>query len=240
VMNFQMHRRKAFQRKDPYWDNVALYLPMTGANGSTVFTDVSKYGHTVTRNGGAIISTAQAPALAGVGSSGYFDGSGDSLSVTYSSLLDLATSDFTIEFWVRTSDISTGRFILDMYRSSLISTGLVIVQPAAAPSKVRIACGDSNTTQFEVDITSSSSISTSAWSYVAAIRSGSTFSLYVNGALEGSSTWAGTINISASNVTIGSATGGSLGFLGYLSHLRVTKGVARDVSVVPTAPFPIG
>lgn len=228
------------QTIDPFWGNTTLYLPLTGTNGQTTFPDVSQYTHAIVRNGNTVISTAQFPPLTGVNSSASFDGAGDYLGVPYFSVLDLTSGDFTIEFYLKPSNTTSGQVIFDLYRSALVPTGIVITQPSSDPSKIRFACGDSNTTAFEVDIISSASISTTAWHYVAITRSGSTFTLRLNGASVGSAVWGGTINNAAPNITIGAARDGSLGFTGNLSHIRITKGVARDVSVVPTAPFPIG
>lgn len=41
---------------DPYWSNVGLYMRFNGASGSTSFTD--EKGNAITRNGSAVISTA--------------------------------------------------------------------------------------------------------------------------------------------------------------------------------------
>lgn len=41
---------------DPYWSNVGLYMRFNGANGSTSFVD--EKGNAITRNGTAVISTA--------------------------------------------------------------------------------------------------------------------------------------------------------------------------------------
>jgi hypothetical protein len=80
---------------DLYRDFVVLQLNCNGANGSTVFTDLSLTPKTVVANGDAKISTAE---FKNGGSSAVFDGSGDFLTVAYSSQLGLGTVDFTIEF----------------------------------------------------------------------------------------------------------------------------------------------
>ena len=57
-----------------FYDDVSLYLKMNGANGSTSFLDSSRFGHTVTANGNAQVSTAQSKFG---GASAAFDGNGD-------------------------------------------------------------------------------------------------------------------------------------------------------------------
>ena len=90
---------------DPYRDNVALHLPMTGANNSTTFIDVSPTPKTITRYGNTKILTAQSKWGQG---SVYFDGTGDNLEVEDVSGLHFSTSastaqkgaaDFCLEFW---------------------------------------------------------------------------------------------------------------------------------------------
>jgi hypothetical protein len=61
------------------FNKAELLLPMTGANNGTVFTDYSLRQRVVTRTN-AVTSTAQSRYSA-YGSSGYFDGNGDFLSV---------------------------------------------------------------------------------------------------------------------------------------------------------------
>ena len=95
MMNYQMHRRKVFRRKDPYWDNVVLLLPMTGANGSTTFTDYSSTPKTITVNGNAQISTAESR----FGGSSAFSGSTGYLTVSHPDLNLSGVSAFTVECW---------------------------------------------------------------------------------------------------------------------------------------------
>lgn len=76
-----------------------------------------------------------------------------------------------------------------------------------------------------------------AWTHVAAVRSGSTMTLYVNGVSAGTTT--NSNNLTDNKITIGSA--GYVGdyFNGYISNLRVVKGTAVYTSAFtpPTAPL---
>jgi hypothetical protein len=78
---------------DPNYASVSLLLHMDGTNGSTVFTDLSPVPKVVTRFGDAQISTAQSKFG---GSSAYFDGTGDYLTVASSADFGFGTGDFTI------------------------------------------------------------------------------------------------------------------------------------------------
>lgn len=217
----------------PYWDNVVLYLPMTGANGSTTFTDVSKHGHTVTRNGGAIISTAQAPPLTGVGSSGYFDGSGDWLTCPGTSEFSFGTSDFTIEMFARLSSAST-MVLLDF-------------RPFGNGFLFPIFYIDGRVLKYftnnSLRITGTTILSLSTWYYLALVRNSGVTRIYLNGVQEGGDFSDNLDYAVGLNRPVIGADAPSLNvnfFNGFLSHIRIAKGVALDVSVVPTAPFPIG
>lgn len=80
------------------YSKVSLLLPMSGANNGTTFTDYSPTPKTITRYGDTKTVTAQSKYY---GSSAYFDGNGDYLSVGHVSDLSFGTSDFTIAFWLK-------------------------------------------------------------------------------------------------------------------------------------------
>ncbi len=83
---------------DPYWNNVSLLLVGNGANGTTTnIKDSSKNNVAITIVNDTKISTGQSKYGSG---SIYFDGTGDRLLPTASSLFSFGTGDFTVEGWV--------------------------------------------------------------------------------------------------------------------------------------------
>ena len=86
------------------FSSVSLLLHMDGTNGSTLFVDSSQSPKSVTASGNAQISTTQSKFS---GSSGLFDGSGDYLSIPFTSGggFDFGTSNFTVEFFTRVSEL---------------------------------------------------------------------------------------------------------------------------------------
>jgi hypothetical protein len=85
-------------------------------------------------------------------------------------------------------------------------------------------------------------LSLSTWSHVACVRSGSTFTVYVNGTASGTpASNAGALNSNALAVRIGRTenTGTSRGILGYVSNLRIVNGTAVYTSTFapPTTPL---
>lgn len=220
---------------DPHFASVAALLHMDGADASTTFTDVK--GSTWTRFGNAQIDTAQSKFG---GASGLFDGTGDYIETGYASALDLSTGDFTVEWWMRPNSIAVAQAMLEMRPDASQAAGLVVTQSGADPTKVRFNVGDSDSTNYESIITSTTSVATGTWYHVACVRSGSTFYLFLDGVSQGTGTFSGTIYINSSNPRIGAARDGTLGYNGWLDDFRITKGVARYTSnfTPPTAAFP--
>ena len=82
---------------DDYFNLVTLLLPGTGTNGAqnNTFLDSSSSSVTVTRNGTPTQGTFSP--FSQTGWSGYFDGSGDYLTVANNAALNFGTGNMTIE-----------------------------------------------------------------------------------------------------------------------------------------------
>lgn len=147
------------------------------------------------------------------GWSGFFDGSGDYLSIANNAALQL-TGDFTIEFWV--------------YTTSLATTQRIIVKGNSASNDYSIDLNTSGTFGFNNNATvgtSSGTISVNSWNHVALTRSGSTCTWWINGASSGTFTFATSLN-NTNAFWIGQNQNTGLNISGYLSNLRVVKGTA--------------
>jgi hypothetical protein len=224
---------------DPSFANVSLLLPLDGANNSTTFTDVSNNGFTVTRLGSSVISTAQSvfggaslylpntsPSTAGT----------DGLQVADNAAFEFP-GDFTLEARIRISETPTGDgwTIITNYENS--SEGFSLQLDSSRRLTFNLS-GDG------IDVQSATSISLNTWTYVAVRRSGSTVTLHQG--TSGSTTQVASVtnstSITGSNLIIGGIFVSGFGWFnhykGYIDDLRITKGVARDVSVVPTEAFP--
>lgn len=214
-----------------------LSLSMQGSNGSTVFTDTSPNALAFTVNGNAQISTAESP-FAG-GSSGAFDGNGDFLSLTnVPAALRLDTTDFTIEFWVRTSSTGTQAILGNL--NDNLGTGHYWVML----NSTYIAL---HTLQFGYEGTAhrfgTTTLPLNQWVHFALVRSTNSLKCYQDGVQIGS------IGSMSSNFTgttsnpfrIGAANPGTSGnsyFLnGYLAGVRITKAEVYRGSFTPTGPF---
>lgn len=196
------------------FDDVSLYLKMNGANGSTTFYDSSLYGHTVTANGNAQISTAQSKFG---GASAAFDGTGDYLDFPASDAFAFGTGDFTVEFFLRATTVPDA-VVFDT-RSALSSSDGFVVS--------RIGTGLILFTGNASRITVSSAAPLNSWVHVALVRSAGTTKLYVDGNASVGS-YSDSNNYSNTGLRIAERlplTGAPFG--GYIDDLRITKGVAR-------------
>jgi len=215
--------------------DVSLLLKGEGTNGSTTILDSSSNNLSVTANGDAQISTAvNTPFGTGDGVLA-FDGTGDYLQAAESnSNLTFDTGDFTVEFFIYYNSTNTDDLLLDWRNSVGGQDRIVLFQTGG------------NLTLFNPNNTTTTIFtpSTNIWYHVSLCRSSGTLRAYVDGIQVFSV--ANAVNYLPPGSTNGIYIGGiafasGYDFDGYLSNLRITKGVARYTENfdVPTAPFPI-
>ena len=199
------------------------------------FRDNSSNNFAITRNGDVRVTpwspfaptSAYDPATNG--GSGYFDGTGDSLTVPSNSAIDVSTVDFTFEFWAyptaRTNSVDAvfghGNFTMMLYHNSANNWVLEV--------------GNGSSNYFTI----STSRDLNVWTHLAITRSGNTFTLWKNGVSAGTATNSGTIALSSRNLLVGLTNSGSNQFFtGYISNFRIVKGTAVYTSAFtpPTAP----
>ena len=198
-----------------------------GTNGSTTITDHSPAARAVTAVGGAQISTAQSKFG---GASIALDGSGDYLTVPHSSDFSIQGGDFTLEAWVRRAASGTLHYIMSK-RAASASNGWEWRINAANTLQFFHTAGSS--------VTSSGTVASGQWVHVAAVRSGSTVTLYIDGAGSGSATFTDGTENTADTLKIGCDNALSNAFNGHMDDIRITKGVARYTSsfTPPTSAF---
>lgn len=207
---------------DLNWGSVSLAMHMTDA----ALSDLK--GKTISLSGNVARSSVTAPAFASF--SAAFDGTGDYLSTT-SSLSDFVfgTGDFTLELWVKTS--TTGKMLLDFYASGYNGWQLLV---------------SGGFLQFYVTTavkTGAVSVTTGAWVHIAVVRSSGNLMFFINGTQDGTPT-AFSTNLSNKTSAFGigaqvASRNASYDFNGYMSDVRITKGVALYTSnfTVPNAAF---
>ena len=185
--------------------------------------------------------TSTAYSTATIGGSGYFDGTGDYLTgPTTNSAFDFGSGDWTVETWAFPTAFSSQMAVfisLDNATSSAYAIGLLI----NTNGSVRVyQYGGS----YFINSTSTTGVvSLNSWSHIVAVRSGSTFAIFVNGTRVASVTGVSGTQAANKTVNIGQDPYASnLRYSGYLSDLRVVKGTAvydptQTTITIPNTPL---
>jgi hypothetical protein len=224
---------------EQYYNNTSLLLRGDGSNGSTVFTDSSPTASVITRNGNTVISTANSKYG---GSSMYFDGNGDYLTIPNSTNYDFGAGNFTIEMWVNPS--ATGlannaqKFLFGK-RASASSYASVLsfltYSTVTSNFSVSFFVSTNGTTYGLQYISPATFVSPNVWTHLAFVRSGNQYSIYVNGIKTiAAASFSGQVFNNSSAFSVGSCysavSPGTSGYSGYIDDFRITKGIARYTS----------
>ena len=223
---------------DPLLQYVSLLLPFNNASG---FADISGNGNTFTSLGSAVIGTGS-PFSGGIGGTVYLNGTnGMSIPITTGSVLDLATSDFTVDFWAMATVNAEYSFPIT-FADSTGTTKIYIGVGGAGEGTAAAGVYSGGSGYGEVW----DSVMLNTWHQFTLSVQGTNGYFYVDGQLvSGHSNLTGCIgraSLGGGKVTIGALPGSSLyNFVGFISNIRVTKGAARDVTEpfsTASGPFP--
>jgi hypothetical protein len=168
------------------------------------------------------------------GGSGYFDGSGDSLSVAANAAWNLGSSAFTIECWSYPTASQSDKHLFSLNSSGGTGYWVLRYDTGTVPQFIYNNYGTS--------LTSSTAATLNQWNHIAMVSNGSTMSLYLNGTRVATAS-ASSINDGSSNpLYVGSQYGVNRDISGYLASGRVVKGSAvydpsQSTLTVPTAPL---
>ena len=170
------------------------------------------------------------------GASVYFDGSGDYLDVGSSGIANFGTGDFTIEFWINSTDANALGSGASNIINPLSSTGSGYWGLMFQNGKLRWNNSYNVANLWEVN---ASTILKGSFNHIAVVRNSGAFSIYFNGVSQSaaSGTFTDTTNYSGdTGVRIGS--GNANDFVGTLSDLRiVSSAVYTSNFTPPTAPL---
>lgn len=217
---------------DTRYSNVSLLLHCDGANGSTTFTDNSPTPKTVTAVGNAQISTAQSKFG---GASAAFDGTGDYITLASDDAWAFGSGDFTIECWLYLPTAG-GLQSKGLFTRRVLGAGYSPFHVDISSNVPRfLACTSEMTWDVAV---SGTALSYDTWHHIAAVRSGTSFKLYVDGSSVGTPGSEASALMSVTNSLYIASDGGGGSLNGYLDDIRITKGVARYTEnfTPPTAP----
>jgi hypothetical protein len=216
---------------DPSFSNISLLLKADGANNSTTFVDNSPNNLVISRFGNTKISTTQSKHG---GSSAYFDGNGDYLSVPSSENLEFGSGNYTVEMWVNPTRIANGaqKYLFGKRQSSSIYGGVLgfLAFNSSLNAYRAYYYATVNGITWAVGAATGYIIPANTWTHLAFVRNGNTFTVFVNGTSAASGTASGTIPSNSEPFVIGStsaANPGTFAYAGYIDDFRITKGVAR-------------
>jgi len=171
-----------------------------------------------------------------IGGSGYFDGSGDYLTVPNTTNLNLGNT-FTIEAWVYSQTTSLMQLV-SCRDGSGGPCWQIVLNWNGSPTTGGVAF------KFEdgnVPVgTSSDVVKRNAWTHIAVCRNGTSFELFCNGVRVATGTNSTTFPTPSSAVFIGSLnTPITEQLIGYMSDFRMLKGTAEIVKLVDDGAIPM-
>lgn len=210
-----------------------ILLHMNGADASTTFTDVNAGGspHTWTAAGNAQVDTADSEFGGG---SALFDGTGDWITTPDHADFNLGTSDWTMDLWFKIN--AAGGTILRIagqVDAGFTAAGSSIAVQREASNVIRLLV--SNGTSFAAGTIDSLAQYTNAvntgWHHLEVSRSGNTLYMFIDGVIQGSLAFTGTIPDSAATFGIGSLGGfNAQPFNGWIDEFRLSVGTARHTA----------
>ena len=157
------------------------------------------------------------------------NGSTQYLSVPSNASLDFGTGDFTIEAWIYTISYQSSSFIISSSGTGGLFFGFNVTGLNFGYGRTSVGW----------DYQPTNTLSLNTWYHVALTRSGTSIRMFVNGTQYGTTqTSSQAYDLGVTSTTIGSQ-GNAYLYGGYISNLRVVKGVAVYTSnfVPPAGPL---
>ena len=157
-----------------------------------------------------------------------FNGTNQYLSIANNAAFDLSTGtpDWTIESWFYTTNSGVFQTIVqkDGTSGSRQSQYMLAVN---ASNQIQLVLSPATSSTGNQNFISTVTVTTNTWYHVAAIRSGSNITVYLNGVVVvGPTALTITMGNNTGPLTIGTNNPGASYFYGYLSNLRIVNGTA--------------
>ncbi len=213
-----------------------LLLGMNHRDAATTLIDDSPAARTgAVFNGNAQIDTAQKK----FGSASLLlDGTGDFVSYPSSADLSGSQTDFTVEAWVRPNESGRLQVVCGKRSSATTASEYEFFKTTANTMSVLAWAAAAAVT---INITGTTALSTGTWYHVAVSKSGTTWRLFVDGALEASAVEsAGAAATNAQLFVIGREIGSTVrDWNGWIDEIRVTSAARYTATfTAPTTAFP--
>jgi hypothetical protein len=197
---------------------------------SSTIVDTSINAFTLT-NIGSVTTSTTSPTLYNLlpanGSSVQFTGSTQYLNAPSNAVFTFGTGDFTIEGWIYLNSATTSGTLFDN------RTGSSTLSP-----QIYIDSGVVNYAVSGASVIAGATLSTTIWYHVAVVKISGSTKLYVNGVQSGS-TYTDSNNYVIGSPFIGTGFGSSNPLSGYISNLRVVKGVGAYTATFSPSTTPL-
>ena len=172
--------------------------------------------------------------------SGYFDGTGDVLTVPDSNAFALGSSNFTMEAWIYPTATGNYPTIAAQYGAAINSSFFWSLGPTANPRDVYVFFYVSGNT---FTLQASNVVVLNTWSHHAVVRNSTTLTYYINGVSVSTTSIGSSALIDSTRLfTIGNSGDPdytSYPFTGYITDVRVVNGTAVYTSAFTPPATPL-
>ena len=171
--------------------------------------------------------------------SAYFNGSNSYLAVQSTTAGDFGTGDFTVEFWMNAT--AAGTFVAVVGTQSIGGSTAGMWRVSNRLNSANGIYFNYTTGSAFTDITfSTTNYNDGAWHHVAACRFAGTLKMFVDGVSIGTPTAVSQSLTSGQKVYVGYNVQDAAYYSGYVSNLRIVKGVAAYTNsfTPPVSPLP--
>lgn len=208
---------------DPFFDSVVALMHFDGADESTAFID--EIGNSWSGSEGVALDTAQSK----FGVSSLILGGAPDL-LTGPAIL--GAGDFTVECFIRTpATIGSTQVFWSQFASGVAGRCGAYLNTSGQLSFFVNGLGGGN-----LNLTHPTVLAANAWHYACVTRESNVFNTHVNGVSGTGAARTGAIANTA--FVIGATESGVQHYTGWFDELRITDGMARDVSIIPVSEFP--
>jgi Concanavalin A-like lectin/glucanases superfamily len=205
----------------------SLLLHFDGSNGATTTTDSSALAHTVSMLNGAQLSTTDPK----FGSACLLlDGSNDRVTIPYHADMHLNGIDFNVNFWLKTTASSGSLIGIGDYG---LFGGATAWAVQLVSGKIRFVCytGSIGSMSLALILESTTTVNNDVYRHVAVTKAGDTHRVFVDGTLEASGDYSGSIFASLASapdprLCIGSSLSLSGHYAGRIDEVQIVPGDA--------------
>ncbi len=169
------------------------------------------------------------------GGSAYFDGSGDYLTISDNANLRLGSSDFTIEAWVNYMTVQQCPIVAKWANTN----GEFYFGTLGTSFSLLLSANGNTSSGYTTLSTTGFTIVANTWNHFAITRQGTTLSIYVNGVLNNTGTFSGSLFNGVNSVIMGQNPDNGQSFNGSVSSLRIVKGSALYTSNFTPSKIPL-